>query len=264
MASTKKLISTVAPCALAGLVSSAGVIAAERTTVEAFSPDIHLGHSNGAVADEDSAYISGGGLGMANLGVLPDSADVDAVHGLPSGDVLFSLDTFIVLGGALYRPSDVIRFNGSSWSKEFDGFSAGIPAGVNVDAIAMSGGDLLLSLDIDAELGSTVYSDADVITYDGAVFSIFLDATGAGIAKSADVDALHIDSQGRVLLSLDGSGEVGGIFYSDEDLLAWASLNWSMEFDGSADDAAWQPADLDAWTLVFIDDILFSNGFESE
>jgi hypothetical protein len=264
MAGTRKFVSTLISSALAGMVSAVAAIAAELAPVDAFSPDIHLGHSNGVSADEDSAYISGGGLEMANLGVLPDSADVDAVHGLPSGDVLFSVDTSIVLDGSLYRPSDVIRFNGASWSKEFDGIGAGIPAGANVDAIAMSGDDLLLSLDIDAELGSTAYSDADVIAFDGAIFSTFLDATGAGIAGSADVDALHVDSQGRVLLSLDGSGELGGIFYSDEDLLAWASPDWSMEFDGSADDAAWQPVDLDAWSLVFIDDNLFSDGFESE
>jgi len=264
IASTRKLVSTLIFSALGGLVSAAGAIAAEPAPVEAFSPDIHLSHSNGVATDEDSAYISGGSLRRANLGVLPDAADVDAVHGLPNGDVLFSLDTSIMLGGALYRPSDVIRFNGDSWSKEFDGIGAGIPSGVNVDAIAMSGDDLLLSLDIDVELGSTVYSDADVIAFDGAIFSTFLDATGVGITGSVDVDALHVDSQGRVLLSLDGSGELGGILYSDEDVLAWASPDWSMAFDGSADDAAWQPVDLDAWSLVFFDDKLFFDGFESE
>lgn len=263
MVSTKRPVSAVVFTLLAGLVSIAPATAVELTPVDAFSPDIHLDHGNGLAADEESAYLSGGGLRKIRLGLLPDSADVDAVHGLADGDVLFSIETSIVLGGALYRPSDVIRFDGTSWSKEFDGRGEGIPAGVNVDAIAMSGGVLLLSLDIDTELGSTVYSDADVIAFDGADFSTFLDATDSGIAISADVDALHVDSQGRVLVSLDGGGELGGINYRDEDLLAWSSPDWSMEFDGSADDAAWQPVDLDAWSLVFVDDNIFKDGFES-
>jgi len=262
--STKRLISAVVFTSLAGLVSAVPANAAELTPVDVFSPDIHLGHSNGLAADEELAYISEGTLGMASLGVLPDSVDVDAVHGLSGGDVLFSIDTSIVLGGALYRPGDVIRFNGDSWSKEFDGIGAGIPAGVNVDAIAMADGVLLLSLDIDAELGSTMYSDADIIAFNGAVFSTFLDATESGIPGSADVDALHVDSLGRVLISLDGGGELGGINYRDEDLLAWASPSWSMEFDGSANDTAWQPVDLDAWSLVFVDDNIFSDGFEPQ
>ena len=91
-----------------------------------------------------------------------------------------------------------------------------------------------------------MYNDADVIAFDGANFSSFLDANDTGIARSADVDALHVDSQGRVLVSFEGGGELGGIDYRDEDMLAWASPGWSMEFDGSADDAAWQPVDLDA------------------
>ena len=262
--STKRTVYAVVLILLACLVSAAPANAVELAPVDAFSPDIHLDHGNGLAVDEESAYLSGGGLGKISLGFLPDAADVDAVHGLADGDVLFSIETSIVLGGVLYRPSDVIRFNGDSWSKEFDGVGAGIPAGVNVDAIAMSGGVLLLSLDIDAELGSAVYSDADVIAFDGAEFSLFLDATDSGIARSADVDALHVDSNNRVLVSFDGGGELGGIDYRDEDMLAWASPGWSMEFDGSADDSAWQPVDLDAWSLVFVDDNLFADGFESE
>jgi hypothetical protein len=230
--------------------------------ISTYSPDIHLNHTQRIVADEDSAYPYGSGLSLVDFGELPDAADVDAIHGLPGGDVLFSVETSIVLNDTLYRPCDVIRFDGIVWTKEFDGRTAGIPAGVNVDAVAMSGGVLLLSLDIDAQLDSVTVNDSDVIAYNGNEFSIFLDAANAGIEAASDLDALHVDDEGRVLVSFDGAGELGGVNYRDEDLLAWDSQDWSHEFVGSDDDEAWSAVDLDAWSVVFIDDNIFTDSFE--
>jgi hypothetical protein len=257
----KPFFTVITVVALAAL-ASASSLANNPTKHSAYSPDIHLNHVQKLVDDEDAAFDFGSGLSLVHFGDLPDAADVDAVHGLVNGDVLFSLESSIVLGGTLYRPYDVIRFDGSTWSKELDGRAAGIPDGVNVDAIAMSGETLLLSLDVDAQLGATTVNDSDVLAFDGNDFSIFLDASITGIEAASDIDALHVDDQGRVLVSLDGTGELGGIHYRDEDLLAWESPDWSMEFDGSADDVAWQPADLDAWSIVFFNDNIFSDGFE--
>ncbi len=245
------------------MVLGSPVSAADLSPIPAYSPDIHLGHSKGLMADEDIAFPSSSSLIKLMLGALPQATDIDAAHGLADGDLLFSLDTSAELGGVLYRPNDVIRYNGSVWSKEFDGGSEGIPNGVNIDAIAMSGGNLLLSLDVDAMLGGSAYGDADIISFDGADFSLFLDADSAGISRASDVDALHIDDLGRVLVSLDTGGELGGVTYQDEDLLAWDSPDWSMEIDGSSEDAAWLAADMDAWSIIFFDDTYLKDGFES-
>ena len=223
------------------------------------SPDIHLTHPTLILADEDAIY--GNRPRLVDLGDLPHSADVDAIHGLPDGDVLFSLKTSALLGDTLYFPCDVIRYSGGAWTKEFDGRTAGIPAGVNIDALAVSGERLLFSTDIDAVLGGITVSDADVIAFDGVDFSIFLEASGTGLDAAADVDALHINAQERLSVSLDGTGEVDGVKYQDEFLLDWNS-GWSIRFEHPRE--VWIPANLDAWSIVFIDDNLFSNGFEQE
>lgn len=224
------------------------------------SSDIHLDHAVRVVADEDLVY--GPGLKAVELGDLPDVSDVDAVHGLEDGSVLFSLESAVILAGTLYRPSDVIRYSGGIWSKEFDGRAAGIPDGVNVDAITRSGETLLLSLDVGAQIDTMVVSDADVIAFDGSGFSIFLGAAETGLGAEVDVDALHVDGEGRILVSLESSGNLNGFVYQDEDLLAWSQASWSLQWDNS--DPAWIPADLDAWSVVFINDSLFLDGFEQE
>jgi len=243
---------------------SMSLVAGETLEVPATSPDIHLGHSLRVVSDEEATFYYGSGFPSVSFGQLPDAADVDAFHGLANGDVLFSLESSVSLDGVLYRPFDVIRFDGVIWSKEFDGAAEGIPNGVNVDAVAMSGGSLLLSVDITTTLDGATYDDSDVIAHDGAVFSLFLGTDTAGISSAADLDALHVDETGRVLVSFEGSGQLGGVDFNDEDLLAFDSAVWSMEFDGSADDSAWQAVDLDAWSTVFVDDNMFKDGYESE
>jgi hypothetical protein len=233
------------------------------TEYPVLSPDITIVHSSTVVADEDAAEQLGASVTKVFLGNLPGSADVDAVHTLDNGDVLFSLDTTAMLGGTAYRPRDVIRFSDSGWSKEFDGVAAGIPDGVNVDAVAMSGDDLLISVDVGAAFGGLNVEDSDVIAFDGADFTLFLDASAAGISEAADVDALYLTPGGDILLSLDSGGTVSGIVYADEDLLSWSSPTWTLFFDGSADDSAWLAADLDAWSrTAFLHDLFFEDGFE--
>jgi hypothetical protein len=227
-----------------------------------FSPDIHLDHPASLIADHAAAKIVGTGLSPVSLGALSDASDIDAFHNLANGDVLFSLDTSAVLDGTLYGPNDVIRYGGSAWSMALDGTVAGIPDGVNVDAIAMSEGNLLLSLDIGADLGGVIADDADILVWDGWEFSLFLGSSTTGMDAAADVDAIHVDESGRVLVSLEGSGELGGVTYSDEDVLAWHSPGWSLVFDGSEHDTAWSPVNLDAVSIVFVDDNIFADGFE--
>jgi hypothetical protein len=254
-------VATIRFFAVTALAMSAAPVFS-NTNVPAFSPDIHWSDGQTVVADEQAAS----GTVLQNLfGApgLPASADVNAMHGLPDGGVLFSLETTLELGGIVFRPNDVIRFDGESWSKALDGRAAGIPDGVGIDALAMSGENLLFSIDVGASLGGALaVTDADIVAWNGAVFSMVLLSGDAGIDAAADVDALHVDGQGRLLMSFDTAGQVGGINYRDEDLLMLDSSTWSMEIDNSA--VAWQPVDLDAWSVVFLDDLLFIDGFEAE
>ncbi len=58
--------------------------------------------------------------GMLSSGVI------DAVDVLANGNVIFSLAADTTLGGTLYEDSDLIRWNGSSYSKYFDGSDNGL------------------------------------------------------------------------------------------------------------------------------------------
>ena len=53
--------------------------------------------------------------------------------------------------------------------------------------------------------------DEDLVRFDGVTFSLFLDGSAAGVAGALDLDAVHhLDPNGHLLLSFDGSGTLGG------------------------------------------------------
>ena len=64
----------------------------------------------------------------------------------------------------------------------------------------------------------------------------------------ADVDGFHQLPNGNFTVSLDITSTVGGVLADDEDVLEYDtnSGNWSLLFDGSAQDADWAAADVDA------------------
>jgi hypothetical protein len=190
-----------------------------------------------------------GSLTLAALGPIPAGANVDAYDRLPNGDQLLSFDTTIVLpGGLTVRPADVVKYNGSIFSVVFDAAAHAIPQGVDVDAVTVRGGALLLSFDTTVDLGSFRADDEDLVLFDQSGFSAFFDGSAAGIDPALDLDGVELlECNDHLLLSFDGSGTVGALRFDDEDVLEFDRVSaWQMAYDGSANDPDWSAADLDA------------------
>lgn len=220
------------------------------------SPDVTVVLGGVTLDDENLAEDDlAGAITSMTLGVLPPEAGVSAYHLLAGGDHLLSLDTAAELpGGILALPGDVVRFDGADFFLVFAAASADLPPGLATDAITVIGGtDLLLSFDLPVDLDGILVDDEDLVRFDGAGLSLFFDGSAAGIPQELDVDATHIlEGQGRLFLSLDGSGSVGGVDFDDEDVLEYDLVagTWEMAYDGSAHHPAWHEADLNAVFLV--------------
>lgn len=202
-----------------------------------FSPDVTTLVKRAAVNDEDVLRDDFGPLGsLVNLGTLPAAVDVDAYHALPGGAALFSVDVSVELPGISARAADIILYNTRNYSIEFSADVAGIPAGVNVDALTLNGGDLIMSFDVTTELAGNIYQDEDLVRYDGVKFSMFLQGASAGIDPRLDVDSAHQLDNGRLLLSFDVSGVVGGVSVDGADVLEYdpVSGEWDLAYDASA------------------------------
>lgn len=214
------------------------------------SPDVTIDLGASVVTtDEDVAVDNQLGIVMLeNLGALPDSSDVIALGLDVNGDRLIAFDTTTSLtGGVVARPGDVVRYDGASYSIEFDASAAGIPIGVMTDATSLTAGGLLLSFDTTVDLGGgLVVDDEDLVTWNGSTFSLLFDGSAEGLDTALDIDAAQSLGGGAFAMSFDTTGEIAGLVFDDEDVVKFDGTNWTLVFDASAADSNWAAADLDA------------------
>jgi hypothetical protein len=197
-----------------------------------------------------------------DLGIL-DNAGIDAYHktGDGCGDTMYSLDTSAVIASTAMRPSDVFTATGT---KVLDGKAAGIPDGVNIDAISRdpTNCNLLFSIDHNAIIKTVAYKNSDIIAFSGSSYSLY-QSTGLNV----NIDALHVLSSSRMLVSVDVGQTLPDINVFDEDILEINTSSSPFQlliFEPSMFNNSWQAADVKAlWALPKpTADFMFADGFE--
>ncbi len=247
--------------ALAALALSVASPATAATSLPALdvSPDITVNLGGQTVMHEDVAEDDlAGTVNLLDVGPVPGAADLDATHDGGGTDRLLSLDITTNLPGAgVTTRADVARWDGATYSLEFDAAANGVPAGARVDAVARAeDGDLLLSFDITVALaGGVVAHDEDLVRFDAGTgaFSLFFDGSAAGVGTALDLDgADRLSINGNLLLSFDTGGTVGGVTFADEDVLEYDPVGgtWELSYDGDAEHGAWAGANLDAISVM--------------
>ena len=215
------------------------------------SPDITAKFSGVTLGGRDVALDDLLGVVVAeDLGVLPAGSDVTGYHLASNGDRLFSLDTTAVLAGPLtVAPGDVVRYDGVTYTLEFDAAARDLPNSVSTDAISQTlAGKLLLSFDTTVDLGSFTAEDEDLVEFDASIFALVFDGSAAGVDTSLDLNGAHDRFGGFLALSFDTSGKVGGVDFDDEDVLQYDSGTgtWSLLIDYSTLQANAPPVDAQA------------------
>ncbi len=217
-----------------------------------YGSDAHIFHVD---PDSQLATVS------LDLGPL-FQAGIDAFHnsGDGCGDALYSVDNTAMIAGVAMRPADVFT---SAGVKVLNADSEDIPAGVNITAVSREIGtcDLIISTDVEAQLNGSFFKSDDLIRWSATKGFTLYQATGL----NANVDAIHLLSDNRLLLSLDTTILLGNCQVNDESVIEFRDNNYQLiAFDPSESDGSWFNADLVAiWVSeTSNDDIIFINGFE--
>jgi hypothetical protein len=202
-----------------------------------FSPDAPMDDPDGDgtiyvpwdIARNDDGVYSG-------AVTLATWAAVNAAHRMCVGDWLLSVEAPIALGGTIFEPRDVVRFDEvSTYTAFFCGDAVGIPLGVDIDAaflVSTGGseddGDLILSFDIPVNLsaiGGGIYDPADLVRFartgsgcgDWAVDpNPYFDASDAGVPTWVNVTGA--DRRGTVIVL---TFDVPWLTYLPGDLVSW-------------------------------------------
>ena len=207
------------------------------------------------VANDDSIitlFPDGSGDAFVAISGL-DGTDIDAYDRFPTS---YSINVTREINGALIRPGDVFFASGSNAPFIFfDAEAAGIPEGINLDAITQNPdtGDLAVSFDRifeDPTIGIVKPSDL-IEVVDGQLHSLAFD--GSLIPDGVNIDAAHWLTEDAMLLSFDVDVELPGgpgtlVFRDDDIVLADLVSNSFDRVLSLADDShpSWIAADLDA------------------
>ncbi|MEM7276354.1 MAG: hypothetical protein AAF547_24990, partial [Actinomycetota bacterium] len=209
-------------------------------------------------ADEDVLQFDPGTdtwslhLDLSDLGVAA-SNDLDALHLLDDGTVLFSLAAPATLAGVgVVDDSDVISLDPSSTGPEtagvmtlaFDGSTVGLTtSGEDVDAVTIDQQGSIVISTLSAFNGVGLSgADEDLVIVDGGTLSMGLDGSRLDLrATGEDVAAAAIDRNGDILLSTAGGYSVPGTTGQRSDVLAcdpggdWpvVSCSWTQRLDGT-------------------------------
>ena len=184
---------------------------------------------------------------------VPCRPHVDALHKMDrQGDWLLSVESASDLAGSLAAPAeprDVIHYDAAAatYSLFFCGGSVGgaVPAGVNVDAILLDGGDggdLWVSFDVPATIAAATYEPGDLVAYrrtgpgcDGWTIletNPAFDASAAGTGIPVSSNVVGADKiGGTILVTLDvptDLGPPGTITHTGNRVLSWDGAVWSV------------------------------------
>ncbi len=214
----------------------------------AYSPDHTVSIAGLTVNDENVVFQSASSVAVsAALPAISSDAELSALT-YDGPDVLFTVDITSIIEGVTVEPRDVVRWDGLSVTTLLDGSAIGIPNGLKIDALTLSSsGNLLVSFDSTAQVGSVTAEDEDLVRLFPSPLLVF-DGSAEGIDPSLDLNGAGYTSAGLGLLSFDGSGIVGGFDFDDEDILSWDPLtgSFALMFDGSAIHPALVEIDLTA------------------
>lgn len=171
-----------------------------------------------------------------------------------------SIDTARIIEGVLVRPGDVFYFGVSGVIIDFDAAAAGVPDGVNLDAVTLDPdtGQLKVSFDRFFEHPSVSFVlPGDLITVvGGQLDSVAIN--GAALGDGVNLDAAHQLDTNNYLISVDVDaalpGGPGTLTVRDDDIVLY-SIGGPRGVLGSFDpvfslseqsDPSWEAADLDA------------------
>ena len=95
---------------------------------------------------------------------------------------------------------------------------------------------LILSTEGAATLGGLSFTDKDLAEYDpvGDTATLYLDGVSVGVTQ--DIDAVHVLTNDRIVLSTINTTTLGGITFENEDLVEYDPVSDTaiLRFDGSA------------------------------
>ena len=152
--------------------------------------------------------------------------------------IYLSTDGSAQLGGLSFLDKDLVEYDRSGDIGTLFLDSAAVGLGKKIDALhVLEDGHLLLSVDADTTFGGLSFKKEDLIEYDpvAGTATMFLEAE-VHFQSKQNIVSVHMLDSGNIVLSTAGSATLGGLAFSDRDLVEYNrdTGQASIFFDGDA------------------------------
>ena len=153
-----------------------------------------------------------------------------------SQTIILATDTEATLGGLTFGDDDLVDYDpvADTATLYFEGDPLFGTMWEDIDAVhVLSNGHIILSTDADATLGGLSFGDDDLVDYDPVADTATLYFDGGALFSNLDedIDAVHVLSNGHIILSTKGSATLGGLSVGDDDLVDYdpVSDTWTTK-----------------------------------
>ena len=148
--------------------------------------------------------------------------DVDSLYILPNGNILLSTLNGATLGGLTFRDGDVVQYNPLTNTATLFFSEDLFSNNVNVDGFSvLANGHYIISTVGNATLGGLTFRDGDLAEYNPVTGTASLFFNEDLFSANEDIDAVHVLSDGSILLSTRNGASIGGITFLDGDVVRY-------------------------------------------
>lgn len=155
------------------------------------------------------------------------NTNIDALHVLPNGDLVFSTVSDSSIGALNFMDGDLVQVNPADPNSAAVIFNESFITGtaVNIDALWIAGnGDYVISTTLGASIGPTAFDDGDLVRFtpgDANSASIIFDDALFTSAALNNTNGVHILPSGSIIMTVASAFTLGGSSYQAGDVIRY-------------------------------------------
>ncbi len=204
-----------------------------------FSTDIPTNLNGTYYFSYQTVLYSAGNYSLAFDGAtsgMTDDININALTELPSGNMLFSIDTTYDDGKTIYEPRDILEWNGSFISMYQSGAALGLRAEANINALGLdSSGNVLLSFDVPETPASITFKASDIAVLNAGTLAMYFQGQANGMPAGSNICGFHVDCAGNYLFNFESPVQLSGTWFHPTEIVSYDGVNYSLYFS----DLAW-------------------------
>lgn len=143
-----------------------------------------------------------------------------------SDTIIISTDNSETLGGLSFSDGELAEYDPAADTASLYFDESLFSGNEDIDAVhVLANGNIILSTQGNATLGGLSFSDGDLVSYDPVNDTAILYFNEDLFSNNEDIDAVYVLDSGNIILSTEGSASLGGLNFSDGDLVEYDPVN---------------------------------------